>query len=276
LIGNRDNCTRHHPSEVDGVGLQCRDVEVAAVETGTAVKLCTHLTHHGTQRPAAAVVALGRARRTACDGMGQLVGEVVEGVVLVQVADAVGALRRAGVDEGAADALLQLLLQVAAVDGVVDDGAGGVVEQVFLQLLGEGGFGVDFLHARCGVQPLQHACGHHRGDQRFDVLALTQVVERLAEIAFVVERDDGLALIGVVWYRLMRQPRQRIGLGGLREGEAVNEEEGDGAARNQFAFSALGLDFCPGQSVLKINVYPSPIVPGKFNSERSRHWGNLA
>ena len=69
----------------------------------------------------------------------------------------------------------------------VDDGAGGIVDQVFLQLLGEGGFRVDVLDTRCGVEPLQHARGHHRGDQRFDVLALPQVVERLADVAFVVE-----------------------------------------------------------------------------------------
>lgn len=184
---NRRSDPRHHPGKVDGIGLQAWQVEVGTVGAAAAVQFRRHLAHHRAQCPATAVVSLGHARSTPRDGVRELMGEVVKGAVLFQVADPVGVFRRAGVDEGGLQALFQLLLQVAAVHGVVDDGGGGVVEEVLLQLLDEGGLGVDALDAQCGVHPLQQACGDHGGGECLDVLALAHVIECLAEVAFVVD-----------------------------------------------------------------------------------------
>ena len=178
-----------HAGEVDGVGLQGGNVEVAAVHTVAAVPFGGHFAYGSPQCAAAAIVGLGSPGGAAGDGVGELVGEGIEVAVGVEVADLVGALCGSGVDEGVLEAGFELLLEVAAVEGVVEGGGGGVVDEVLLQLGAEAGLGVDILHAELGVESLQHACGDHGGEQGADVVAGTQGIQRGAEIAFVV--DEG-------------------------------------------------------------------------------------
>jgi hypothetical protein len=56
------------------------------------------------------------------------VGEFIEVAIHLAVAYPVGALCRCGVDKSVAETLFKLLLEVTAVDGVVDGGAGGSVD----------------------------------------------------------------------------------------------------------------------------------------------------
>ena len=128
--------------------------------------------------------------------MGEFVGEGVEVTIHFHVADEVGRLCRTGIDECTLEALFQLLLQVAAVHGVVDDSAGGIVDDVLFQLQGEARFGVDAIEVLAAnvdvfAQPRQYACGNHGGSQCLDVLAAAHVLEGFADVAFVVDEADG-------------------------------------------------------------------------------------
>ena len=258
IAGHGGGDAGDHPGEVDGVGLQGGYVEVVAVAAVAAIPFGGHFAYGSAQCAAAAIVGFGCSGCTAGDGMGEFIGEGVQFLVAYPVRP----LRPCGVKQSALQRNLQVVLQAAAVDGVVEGGAGGVVDEVFLQLGAEARLGVDLLHIQRGVKPLQYACGDHGRDERFDVLATAHVVQGLAEVALVVdEGDGGLVFAVAILCRLMWQPRKRIGLRGLRDGEAENEENEGGAVRNQFSLYFVFAVFFRLNRFEKLLFTPySPIV----------------